>query len=106
MAAQSQTGFGVDPSNLLIKYIGMQTFCHSLQDLSHNQLYEIPPGIGFLIRLLDLNVSFNKLISIAPDISNCRGTNIFLSFLMNNNFAFLICIFFFFSFVAFEFVKQ
>ena len=49
-----------------------------LQDLSHNQLHTVPSGIGFLIRLFDLNISHNNLKSIAPDISNCRGKNNFL----------------------------
>lgn len=53
-------------------------FTNSLvsQDLSHNKLIELPSGIGFLVRLTDVNFSHNNLKELPPDIVNLRGTSV------------------------------
>lgn len=49
-----------------------------MQDLSHNKLTSLPPGMGYLVRLVDLNLSYNELTELPPDIVNLRGRILFL----------------------------
>ncbi|RZC39469.1 leucine-rich repeat-containing protein 40-like [Asbolus verrucosus] len=42
-------------------------------DLSHNVLTKLPSGMGYLVRLTEINLSHNKLIELPPDIVNLRG---------------------------------
>lgn len=44
-----------------------------LQDLSHNKISVLPPGMGYLVRLVELNLSHNQLGELPPDIVNLRG---------------------------------
>lgn len=44
-----------------------------IQDLSHNNITTLPVGIGFLVRLTEINVSHNSLTELPPDIVNLRG---------------------------------
>lgn len=44
-----------------------------LQDLSNNNLTNLPPGLGYLVRLTDVNLSHNQLTELPPDIVNLRG---------------------------------
>ena len=40
------------------------------QDVSHNELAELPKYIGLLSRLFRLNISNNKLSSLPPEIGS------------------------------------
>lgn len=44
-----------------------------LQDLSYNELETIPVGIGFLVRLIELDLSHNKLKELPADTVNLRS---------------------------------
>lgn len=44
--------------------------CILLQDVSHNELAELPKYIGLLSRLFRLNVSNNKLSLLPPEIGS------------------------------------
>lgn len=46
------------------------------QDLSHNSLTSLPTGMGYLVRLTELNISHNKLTELPPDIVSMRGNYI------------------------------
>lgn len=39
----------------------------------------MPSGIGFVVRLTEINFSYNKLTELPPDIVNLRGTHSVLS---------------------------
>lgn len=41
--------------------------------MSHNKITKLPPGMGYLVRLVELNLSHNKLTELPPDIVNLRG---------------------------------
>ncbi|CAH2234399.1 jg21203 [Pararge aegeria aegeria] len=41
-------------------------------DISHNKLTVLPPGMGYLVRLVELNLSHNELPELPPDIVNLR----------------------------------
>lgn len=45
-----------------------------MQDLSHNKLTSLPPGMGYLVRLVELNLAHNELQELPPDIVNLRGS--------------------------------
>lgn len=49
-----------------------------MQDLSHNKLTVLPPGMGYLVRLVELNLSHNELTELPPDIVNLRGRSLCL----------------------------
>lgn len=36
-------------------------------------LTNLPSGMGYLVRLIELNLSHNKLCELPPDIVNLRG---------------------------------
>lgn len=37
----------------------------------------LPPGMGYLVRLVELNLSHNELQELPPDIVNLRGNYCF-----------------------------
>ncbi|XP_059046590.1 leucine-rich repeat-containing protein 40-like isoform X3 [Achroia grisella] len=44
----------------------------TMKNMSHNKLVELPPGMGYLVRLVELNLSHNQLQELPPDIVNLR----------------------------------
>lgn len=54
-----------------------------LQDLSHNNLTLLPPGMGYLVRLTEIDLSHNKLTELPPDIVNLRGEYCLNAFLFS-----------------------
>lgn len=42
------------------------------KDLSYNNLGEIPAGMGFLVRLITLNLSHNTITELPPDVTSMR----------------------------------
>ncbi|KAL5016231.1 hypothetical protein ScPMuIL_005820 [Solemya velum] len=48
-------------------------FVLSFQDISNNQLGSLPHGLGYLTKLIKLNVSNNKITEIPPEIGCMNG---------------------------------
>lgn len=44
-----------------------------VQDMSHNALTVLPPGVGFLTRLTHLLANNNHIGDVPPDVGNLRG---------------------------------
>lgn len=57
-----------------------------IQDLSHNKLTKLPPGMGYLVRLVEFNLSHNQLQELPPDIVNLRGKDLILNTYFTINF--------------------
>lgn len=47
--------------------------CKIVQNLSSNNLTELPIGTGYLVRLTSLDLSHNLLKELPPDITSMRG---------------------------------
>ena len=49
-----------------------------LQDISNNQLPDLPPEIGCLAKVSKLNVSNNKLKQLPPEIGCMDGKTLYI----------------------------
>lgn len=50
------------------------------KDVSHNNLKALPNGIGFMVRLIELNASHNNLKTLPDDLSMLRSNYCCTSF--------------------------
>lgn len=51
-------------NNFAVSYI--------LQDLSHNNLSDLPVGMGYMVRLITLNLCHNVIRELPPDMMSMR----------------------------------